>query len=75
MPLTLYKLFMPNNFILQLAMVKKNVLFPAGFLNYIRHGLEWHILNTFLSLKITLNLWGLNGVTDIKHWMVVTENL
>ena len=55
MLLTLYKLFIPNNFILGLVLVQKNVIFSAGFLSYIRHSLELHILNTFLSPKITLN--------------------
>ena len=57
MLLTLYKLFIPNNFILGLFLVQKSVIFSAGFLSYIRHSLELYILNTFLSPKITLNLY------------------
>ena len=57
MLLTLYKLFTPNNFILGLVLVQKSVIFSVGFLSYIRHSLELHIINTFLSPKITLNLY------------------
>ena len=57
MLLTLYKLFIPNTFILGLFLVQKSVIFSAGFLSYIRHSLELYILNTFLSPKITLNLY------------------
>lgn len=71
---TLYKLFTSNHFIPGLFMVKKSVLLSISFLSYISHGLDYYILKTFLFPKIILNLWELNEVTDIKLWIVVTEN-
>lgn len=45
-----------NHFTPGFVMVKKSDLFSVGFLSYIRHGLEGHILSIFLSPKITVNL-------------------